>query len=67
MKRKKRTLPVLDEGYTGTGMCAACFYSDGLKGSLVCGWYGKRCKTVCRNCSGIRILKTEKENRDLNS
>ena len=52
-------------GYKGKGMCKACVYSKpkqfyaGAPLTLLCTWFSNECKSVSRNCSGIRNLKEE--------
>lgn len=51
-------------GYKGKGMCAACNFSKekqfyvGGPMNLVCTYYAMPCKSVSRNCTGIKSFKT---------
>jgi hypothetical protein len=50
-------------GYKGKGMCAACMLSApkviwvGGPPQLMCRYYAATCRSVSRNCTGIKSFK----------
>lgn len=58
-RHKKLIIENIKIGYKGIGMCKNCVFSIIKPGvPMLCEYYSAHCRSVCRNCPGIRHLKT---------